>query len=117
MCKEYDYVAIGGLVTKEIASTEYKYFTWFINIAHKYGAKIHGLGFTNLKGLEKYHFDSVDSTSWTTGNRFGAVYKFNGRTMEKVNKKEGQRLADSKAVAIHNFTEWVKFQKWAERNL
>lgn len=117
MCKEYNYVAIGGIASKEITQNDYKYFPWFINTAHKYGAKIHGLGFTNLKGIEKYHFDSVDSTSWTTGNRFGAVYKFNGRTMGKVDKKNGQRLSDSKAVAIHNFNEWVKFQKYAEKHL
>lgn len=117
MCDKYDYVAIGGIVSKEITRQEYKYFPWFINEAHKRGAKIHGLGFTNLEGIGKYHFDSVDSTSWTTGNRFGAVYRFNGRTMEKFDKKEGQRLADSRAVAINNFNEWVKFQKYAEMHL
>lgn len=117
MCDEYDYVAIGGIVSKEITQNEYPYLTWFINEAHKRGAKIHGLGFTNLKGLEKYKFDSVDSTSWTTGNRFGSVYFFNGKTVVKYDKKQGQRLADSKAVAVHNFNEWVKFQKYAEKNL
>lgn len=117
MCDEYDYVAIGGIVSKEITRQEYKYFPWFINEAHKRGAKIHGLGFTNLEGITKYHFDSVDSTSWTTGNRFGAVYRFNGKTMVKYDKKEGQRLADSRAVAINNFNEWVKFQQYAETNL
>ena len=117
MCDEYKYVAIGGIVSKEITRHEYKYFPWFINEAHKRGCKIHGLGFTNLEGIKKYHFDSVDSTSWTTGNRFGAIYRFNGTTMEKYDKKEGQRLADSRAVAIHNFNEWVKFQKYAESNL
>ena len=117
MCDEYDYVAIGGIVSKEIKQNEYPFFTWFINEAHKRGCKIHGLGFTNLKGLEKYKFDSVDSTSWTTGNRFGSVYFFNGRTVVKYDKQQGQRLADSRAVAIHNFNEWVKFQKYAEKNL
>lgn len=117
MCEEYDYVAIGGIVSKEISSQEYKYFPWFINEAHKRGAKIHGLGFTNLEGIRKYHFDSVDSTSWTTGNRFGSIYRFNGRTMEKYDKKEGQRLADSRAVAINNFNEWVKFQHYARTHL
>lgn len=117
MCEEYDYVAIGGIVSKEIKRQEYSAFPWFINEAHKRGAKIHGLGFTNLKGLEKYKFDSVDSTSWTTGNRFGSVYQFNGRTMVKYDKKQGQRLADSRAVAINNFNEWVKFQKYAEKYL
>jgi hypothetical protein len=117
MCEEYDYVAIGGIVSKEITRQEYKYFPWFINEAHKRGARIHGLGFTNLEGIRKYHFDSVDSTSWTTGNRFGSIYRFNGTTMEKYGKGEGQRLADSRAVAINNFNEWVKFQRYAESNL
>lgn len=117
MCDEYEYVAIGGIVSKEISRQEYKYFPWFINEAHKRGAKIHGLGFTNLEGIKKYRFDSVDSTSWTTGNRFGSIYRFNGETMEKFDKKEGQRLSDAKAVAINNFNEWAKFQKYAEKYL
>lgn len=117
MCEEYDYVAIGGIVSQEIKRDEYKFFPWFIKEAHKRGARIHGLGFTNLKGMELYHFDSVDSTSWTTGNRFGAVYRFNGRTMVKADKSQGQRLKDPKAVAVHNFNEWVKFQKYAKNHL
>lgn len=117
MCEQYNYVSIGGIVSKEIKQTEYPFFTWFINEAHKNGCKIHGLGFTNLQGLTKYHFDSVDSTAWVSGNRFGSVYKFDGKTMTKFDKQQGQRLADYKAVAIHNFREWIKFQQYAEKHL
>lgn len=117
MCDAYDYVAIGGIVSKEIKPPEYKYFPWFIEQAHRRGAKIHGLGFTNLEGMVKYHFDSVDSTSWTTGNRFGAIYQFDGRTMRKHGKPDGMRLSDARTAAVHNFNEWVKFQKYAERYL
>ena len=117
MCDEYKYVSIGGIVSKEITPDEYRYFPWFIDTAHKAGAKIHGLGFTALSLLPKYHFDSVDSTAWTTGNRFGAVYRFTGTTIEKLGKKPGQWFKDSRAVAINNFNEWVKFQKWAEVHL
>ena len=120
MCKNYPYVAIGGIAGKGNMAKrkEYMpYFKWFIDTAHKYGAKIHGLGFTDLKALETINFDSVDSTSWTTGNRFGCIYRFNGRTMEKFDKKAGQRLADPRAVAINNFNEWVKFQHYARTNL
>lgn len=120
MCKNYPYVAIGGIAGKGNMTKrkEYMpYFKWFIDTAHKYGAKIHGLGFTDLKALEIFKFDSVDSTSWTTGNRFGAIYRFNGTTMEKYSKKPGQRLADSRAVAVNNFNEWAKFQHYARTNL
>jgi hypothetical protein len=116
MCKEYDYVAIGGLVTQEIKRTEYDVFYPLLKIAKENNTKVHGLGFTNLKGLEKYKFYSVDSTSWLSGNRFGAVYWFNGITMQKKNKEKGQRVKTN-MTAINNFNEWVKFANYAENNL
>lgn len=117
MCDEYKHVSIGGIVSKEITPDEYRFFPWFIDQAHKRGCTIHGLGFTNLKGLERYHFDSVDSTSWTTGNRFGYIYRFNGRTMEKVKVPPGHRICNPRKAALQNFIEWMKFQQYAERNL
>lgn len=114
MCDEYKYVAVGGIVSKEITTDQYPLFSWLIDEAHKRGCKIHGLGFTNLDGIKKYHFDTVDSTSWTTGNRFGAVYRFNGETLEKYGKKKGQRLGYPVKALINNFNEWVKFQKYAD---
>lgn len=118
MCDEYDYVAFGGILTDGVSTKKIiEYLPWFIDEAHKRGTKIHGLGFTHLKGLQRCHFDSVDSTSWTTGNRFGSIYRFNGTSMDKYDKKEGQRLSNSRAVAVHNFNEWAKFSKYAETNL
>lgn len=116
MVKEYNYVAIGGIATKEIKQKNYKYFHWFLNEAKKYKCKVHGLGFTNLKGLEEYKFYSVDSTSWLSGNRFGAVYWFNGRSMNKQSKKQGQRVKTNE-VSVNNFYQWVKFSQYTERNL
>lgn len=117
MCDQYDYAAIGGIVSKEIKPDHYKAFPWMINEAHKRGCKLHGLGFTSLEWLPKCKFDSVDSTAWTTGNRFGFVYRFTGKTMVKIDCPKGKRLADSRKVALINYTEWIKFQKYAERNL
>ena len=117
MCEEYDYIALGGIVTKEIKQTDYKAFPYLISEAHKRNTKIHGLGFTNLQGLTKYKFDSVDSTSWLSGNRFGSIYIFDGKTMVKHDKKPGQKLASARQVALHNFNEWKKFQQYAEVKL
>lgn len=116
MCDEYDYVCLGGIVGQKWRGVE-QYMPWFIREAHKRHTKIHGLGFTKLTKLPEYHFDSVDSTAWTTGNRFGYLYFFNGKTMIKKDVPKGYRLADSRAVALHNYSEWIKFQKWAETHL
>ena len=117
MCDEYGYAAIGGIVAKEITKDQYGAFPSMISEAHRRGCKLHGLGFTALDWLNKCHFDSVDSTAWTTGNRFGFVYYFDGKTMKKVDCPKGKRLGDSRKVALINYTEWIKFQKYAEKNL
>ena len=114
MADEYSYIAIGGIVSKEIKPEQYKAFPTMISEAHKRKAKVHGLGFTNLTLLPKIHFDSVDSTAWTTGNRFGFIYKFNGKTMIKKDCPKGKRLGDPRKVALINYTEWIKYQKYAE---
>lgn len=123
MCDEYPYVSIGGLVGKASRSQKQKQleraFPWFIQEAHNRGAKIHGLGYTSEAGIKKYHFDSVDSTAWTTGNRFGHVYTFNGKGMSKTDKPIGTRVPKDKVreLAVNNFIEWCKFQQWADTHL
>ena len=116
MIKEYKYVTIGGIVTKEIGLKNYGIFTWLLNEAKKKNCKVHGLGFTNLNGMRKYKFYSVDSTAWIYGNRGGFLYKFCGDNLVKINTPPGKRLKPKEA-AIHNFNEWVKFQKYAKECL
>lgn len=117
MCDEFPYVALGGIVSGEWKAQHEKLMPQFINEAHKRGAKIHGLGFTKLKLLPHYHFDSVDSTAWTTGNRFGYIYRFDGKSISKVDAPKGHRICKPREAAVVNFIEWAKFQRWAEVNL
>ena len=117
LTKDYDYVAIGGIIKSIYTKIEPKFFTPLINIAHSNGCKVHGLGYTSLSGIVKHHFDSVDSTAWTTGNRFGFVYEFNGKTMVKHDVPKDMRLKDGRKIALINYTEWLKFQKYAETHL
>jgi len=118
MCKNYDYVSIGGIVTKEIPPSDYKYFSWFIDTAHDYGCQIHALGFTNTNLLSKYKFDSVDSTSWLSGGRFGNIYLFDGKKIfqYKGNQKTNREIPYTE-YDLHNYYEWIKFQKYAKVHL
>ncbi len=116
MVKSYDYVAIGGIVTREIKRKEYPYFTWFLNEAKKENCKVHGLGFTNLTGLHKYPFYSVDSTTWLNGSKYGELQFFNGRTITKIVRTQNKR-AIPEMISKHNFYEWIKFAEYAEKYL
>lgn len=114
MCKDYDYVAIGGIVSKEIKRKEHPVFRPLINIAHKHNAKIHGLGYTNLAGLKKYKFDSVDSTNWTYGGQYSLLYHFNGVDFDQ--HKIVPRII-GRVIEKHNIQEWLKFQRYARHHL
>lgn len=119
MCKNYPYVAFGGIITDGISTKVLeKYFPWFIATAHKNGAKIHGLGYTSRK-LKDFHFDSVDSSSWLVGNQVGKYFKFEASKQEiyQVPRPEGTKIKNYKELAAYNFKEWVKFQRYAETNL
>lgn len=116
-CKEYGYVALGGIAIKEIKRQEHKHFPWFIETAHKHNAKIHGLGYTDLNGLKKYHFDSVDSTAWLMASVLaGEIYKFSGNGFERLKKPKGMRN-NAHVILANNFTEWVKYSQYAETHL
>ncbi len=99
MCQDYDYVAIGGLAGGDRHSKRIKQlhqcFSMLINIAHKNNAKVHGLGYTSRSGIKKYHFDSVDSTTWLNGNKFGKVSKFTGDDIVDVVKPPNTKVNTS----------------------
>lgn len=120
MCEEYPYVAFGGILTDGKSTQEIEpFFPWFINTAHKNNARIHGLGYTKTPMLHKLHFDSVDSSSWTCGNRFAALHKFDRKTgtMKFIRPGSEFRIKDAYGLCKHNFNEWVKFQEYARHHL
>lgn len=119
MCQEYDYVSLGGIAANEIKSSEYPYLKWFIDTAHSYDCKIHGLGFTNLKGLYLYNFDSVDSTTWIQGGKHGRLFHFDGMYLKEANTRSRRRRSDLNTHPInrHNFYEWTRFQEFADKYL
>lgn len=119
MCKEYDYVAIGGIAKNPNGKQIEKLFPYFIKFAHQNKCKIHGLGYTSVKGLKKYHFDTVDSTSWTSTGRFGSIPKFKDGKLITVKKPQNARIKKSALEELQkiSYREWVKFQKYADKNL
>ena len=109
MVRNYKYVAIGGIAIKDIDKSEHKYFPWFIDTAHEHGAKIHGLGYTDFANVDKFRFDTVDSTSWIVGGKFGNIYTIrDGYPKQSTLRKEGCRVNGEK-VNEHNLKVFIKY--------
>jgi len=115
MVKDYDYVAIGGLVTGEITDME-KYAPFLIDIAHKNNCKVHGLGYTKTKYLKYIDFDSVDSSSWFGGRRYGNLDIFLDGDLKPINldKIDKNSRIPYKDFDIINIKAWKLFIDYIE---
>ncbi len=118
MCSEYDYAAIGGLAIKDINKNQYKYLPMLIKKAHELGCKLHGLGFTSTSYYKNIRFDTVDSTTWNVGGKFGNVCIFSPKNLMKQRiQKKSMRCTKQKELMLINWNEWIKFQRYADANL
>lgn len=72
MCQQYQgkIVAITGFKNEDIQDHQY---LMFLKYAKKYNCKVHCLGMTRKKILDKVPFDFVDSSSWVQSSIFGRI--------------------------------------------
>lgn len=119
MAQEYPYVAIGasGLTEECRWVKNDRLLLRMVDIAHQYGAKVHGLGYTRLANLNDttIPFDSVDSSACLSGGRFGTVYKFTGSRL--ISRSIKGRSKGYKQLNDHNIQEWIKMQYYKTEDL
>lgn len=111
MCNEYKYVAIGGLV-EHVPKSAYPAIKELVKYANSKRVKVHGLGFTN-KDAWTYGFYSVDSSSWTSGRRYGQGVVFKNGKITNLKRPKGSK-ANYLVVDRNNFVEWCKYQRFVE---
>lgn len=117
MINEYDYAAI-GIAGKDFSFNNHEVFKKFVMDAAYKGCKIHGLGITGMTVLDKVPFYSVDSSSWTIGNRYKYIFYFkDGKILQKRNEINGKRIKNHEALSFHNLKEWIKFSNYAKNEL
>ena len=95
MVENYDYVAIGGLVdssSKVLSDDDLLLLRNLVRLAHQNKCKVHGLGFTRLDKLKYVGFDTVDSTTWLCGARYGVIQDFKNGKLTKVDKKTNREV-------------------------
>ena len=113
LCEEYDYVAIGGIVTREITKKDTPILKKLVHIAKTKGTKVHGLGFTGADCMD-IGFYSIDSTGWIASVKFGGVGFFDGKNITNVSKPEGKVCKTWRIRAEQSLSEWLKYQTYLD---
>lgn len=103
MCQEYQnkVIAITGFKNEDIQDHQY---LMFLKYAKKYSCKVHCLGMTRKKILDKVPFDYVDSSSWVQSSVFGRIDNY-GKVSKEFSKTRRE------VVFIKNYQEGYKMQQ------
>lgn len=103
MCQEYagKIVAITGFKNEDIKDEQY---LMFLKYAKKYNCKVHCLGMTRKKVLDKVPFDYVDSSSWLQASIFGRIGS-KGKVTREFSKVKRE------VVFRENYLEAMKMQE------
>lgn len=117
MCEEkaHSIVAVTGFKNEDIQDHQYGAF---LKYAWEHGKKVHCLGMTRVKVLNKVPFDYVDSSSWKQTGVYGSVKMF---SKGKFVQRDVKGLYKTKELSEINFQEFRKFarhynRKWAKIN-
>ena len=102
MCKQYQgkIIAITGFKNEDIQDHQY---LMFLKYAKKYCCKVHCLGMTRKKVLDKVPFDYVDSSSWKQAAIYGRI---NNRKVTKEFSKKNRAI-----VMAENYKQGMKMQE------
>lgn len=105
MCDEYSgrIVAITGFKDEDIRDSQYHLF---VNYAHEHGCKIHGLGMTRMKILDRVPFDFTDSASWKLGANYGKVKGYDKRLIRGIDTKTGWAK-----IWAYSYRQFVEIQR------
>lgn len=104
MCQKYKnkIIAITGFKNEDIKDEQY---LMFLKYAKKFNCKVHCLGMTRKKVLDKVPFDYVDSSSWLQTSIFGRIGN-KGKVSKSFSKNK--RII----VFLENYKEGMKMQHY-----
>lgn len=104
MCEQYAgrIIAITGFKNEDIKDEQY---LMFLKYAKKYNCKVHCLGMTRKKVLDKVPFDYVDSSSWKQSALFGRIDN-KGKVSKDFSK------LNREVVFLESYKEAMKMQDY-----
>ena len=113
MCRDYagKVVAITGFKNEDIQDHQ---DLMFLKYAKKYNCRVHCLGMTRKKVLDKVPFDYVDSSSWVQASIFGRIS--NGKVTKEFSKNNRERVfleyyKEAKKMQDYYYDKWRKVCK------
>lgn len=107
MCARSELVMIGGFAYGAIGADMYGDIRKLVSYAHKNGNRVHGLGFTDFNHLRRMAFDTVDSSTWSYGQRYSSYFTYSNGKITQKSKPKGMETNKDALVAT-NIEVWLQ---------
>ena len=102
-------VSVTGFSGTEIRDDQYGIF---LKYAWKCGKKVHCLGMTRKKVLDKVPFDFVDSSSWRMQANFGGLKRWSPGKKKLVDAKDTKGKFSTQQLLFQNLIAYIKMSKY-----
>ena len=111
MCHETkgNIVAVTGFKNEDIIDKQYGAF---VKYAWSCGKKIHCLGMTRTKVLNKIPFDYVDSSSWKQKAVYGGMVQWDNKRKKLVDIDVPKRTLKTNDMFYNNLKAYIEFAKY-----
>ena len=111
MCHETkgNIVAVTGFKNEDIVDKQYGAF---VKYAWSCGKKIHCLGMTRTKVLNKIPFDYVDSSSWKQKAVYGGMVQWDNKRKKLVDIDVPKRTLKTNDMFFQNLEAYIEFVKY-----
>lgn len=104
LCARYRYVALGGMVPyTRMPGEVMRWLVRCFRIGAEHGTVFHGFGQTGVAAMASLPFYSVDSSTWSTGARYGRMLLWDTKTLSLISIRTGTRDARHRARTIRSY--------------
>lgn len=104
LCTQYPYVALGGMVPYvRMYGEVMRWLVKCFRIGAEHGTVFHGFGQTNSTTMAALPFYSVDSSTWSTGARYGWMFFWDERTTSMARIRSGTADARKNARVLRTY--------------
>lgn len=83
MVRDYDYIGIGGVAGMMLNEKQKKAYLDYVFYRTRDKVKVHGLGMSSIKPVERYPYYTIDSSTWLQNQKFGASRAVTDDVMRK----------------------------------
>lgn len=101
MANDYDRVALGGMVSFRRGGNVGSWISDAFRLVNG-RAQLHGFGVTRWQFLRDFPWDTVDSTTWLSGARYGALLVWNGSRLIQLDRKGLVKLGERALREAHD---------------